>query len=66
MVVAMAVVVETGSCSKVVGSKLVPIRCAGHNNATIHALRVEVCLQQLELHFPSRTAKCRLGDQLLQ
>ena len=64
--VAVVVVVETGSCSEVVDSKLVRIRLAGHNIATIHALRVEVRLQQLELHFPSRTAKCRLRDQLLQ
>ena len=66
VVVAVVVVVETGGCSEVVGSKLVQFRCAGHNIATIHALRVEVRLQQLELHFRSRTAKCRLGDQLLQ
>ena len=66
VVVAVVVVVETGGCSKVVGLKLVRICSAGHNIATIHALRVQVRLQQLELHYPSRTAKCRLGDQLLQ
>ena len=55
VVVAVVVVVETGSSSKVVGSKLVQIPSAGHNLATIHALRIKVRLQQLELHFPSRT-----------
>ena len=63
---AVVVVVETGCCSKGVYSKFVQIRSAGHNIATVHALRVEVRLQQLELHFPSRTARCQLADQLLQ
>ena len=61
----VVVVAETGCCSEVVDSKFVQIRTEGRNIATIQVLRVEAHLQQLELHFPSRTARYRCAGQLL-
>ena len=66
VVVVVVGVVETGSDSNVVYSKLVQLRWEGRNIAKVHVPGVEVRLLQPVLHSPLRTVKCPVRDQLLQ